>query len=122
MASQALQRGKSTPHLVLESLPEVGEDGETQLLHSMEMEHLAKMFSETREVEVPKCPTVACLIILIWSFCRWAYFTLVMSHTPFQENLLFFMWNLWLPPALILFLMLFASSSGIASGSAKIEV
>lgn len=36
----------------------MGDDGETQLIHSSEMDHLAKEFAEEEVAEVPSGPTV----------------------------------------------------------------
>lgn len=59
MAKTSLQRAASTTHLVLDSLPGVGDDGETQALQTCEMEHLAKEFAEIDSVEIPEAPLVS---------------------------------------------------------------
>ena len=60
-AKKSLERGKSTAHLVLDSIPNMGDDGETQMLQSEEMEHFAKEFAEMEEVVVPASATATCL-------------------------------------------------------------
>ena len=67
-ASLSLRRAASVPHLVLESLPNPGDAGETQLLHSSEMEHLAMEFAEYEPEQLPEAPLATCWRRLFYDF------------------------------------------------------
>lgn len=62
LEAKGIVKAPTRATLVLDSLPFGADNTETQVLHHMEVDHLAKEFAEMGDVPIPDAPTATCCL------------------------------------------------------------